>query len=165
MTPLFLPPAERRASAVRYGSLSFAPAAKPAVDAAFAYLSRDSVERALIDRLVTGPTHYRLALDRHDDDSYDPNTRTIHWDPHSALLTTLGGRQSPALGLGHEIDHAVADPLVEERLANWPDSRYDNLEERRVILGSERHAAQTLHEAIRHDHAGTTYHVDSPIAR
>jgi hypothetical protein len=31
-----------------------------------------------------------------------------------------------------------------------------------VITGSERHAARTLGEGVRHDHAGATYRVDSP---
>ena len=32
-------------------------------------------------------------------------------------------------------------------------------------LGSEHHAAHTLHEAIRYDHSGRCYKVDSPTAR
>jgi hypothetical protein len=158
-------PLERRTTTVRYGTLSFAASAKANVDAAFAYLSRDSIERTLIDRLVHSPIHHKLSLDKHDDDSYDPNTRTIHWDPHSALLTSRGGHQSPALGLGHEIDHAVLNPRISEELSDFIDPRYDNLEEKRVITGSETHAAHTLHESIRFDHGGTTYKVDSPTMR
>lgn len=150
---------------MRYGSLSFAAGAKPLVDAAFGYLARDGVERGLIDRLEHSPGRHHLSINHHNDDSYDPNTHTIHWDPYSALLTTTGGRQSPALGLGHEIDHAVANPDVEEFLAEHADRRYDNLEEKRVVTGSEQHAARTLHEAIRFDHSGESYRVDSPIAR
>jgi hypothetical protein len=165
MTALTAAPLERRPTTVRYGSLSFAASAKPAVDAAFAYLSRDSVERGLIDRLIHAPMHHKLSLDEHDDDSYDPNTRTIHWDPSSALLTTRGGHQSPALGLGHEIDHAVLDPHVSEALSDFIVARYDNLEEKRVITGSETHAAHTLHESIRFDHGGSCYKVDSPTSR
>ena len=169
MTPfeITLHPSAGRSSAppVRMGSLSFAASARKNVEAAFAYLSRDVVEQTLIDRLLHASTHHRIVINHHDDDSYDPNTRAIHWDPHSALQTTLGGRQSPALGLGHEIDHAVANPYLEDRLASIPDLDYDNAEERRVVLGSEHHAANTLHEAIRYDHSGVCYKVDSPIAR
>ena len=154
-----------RAAPVRWGSLTFAASARKHVEAAFAYLSQDTVERTLIDRLLHGPVHHRIVIGRHDDDSYDPNTHAIHWDPHSALLTTLGGRQSPALGLGHEIDHAVANEALEDRLASSPDARYDNLEEKRVVLGSERHAALTLHEGLRYDHAGTCYKVAGPTLR
>jgi hypothetical protein len=124
---------------IRIGSLSFAASAQQNVEAAFGYLR--------------------------DDDSYDPNTHTIHWDPYSALLTTTGGRQSPALGLGHEIDHAVENAWTADHLQSMFDPRYDSLEERRVITGSELHAARTLHESIRFDHAGSCYRVPSPIAR
>lgn len=152
-------------STVAYGSLIVPAAARPAVDAAFAYLSGDAIERSLIDRLEHGAQTYRLVVDKHGDDSYDPLARVIHWDPHSALQTTDGGRQSPALGLGHEIDHAVEDPRKEMRLANRADLFYDNAEERRVIRGSESHAARTLGEDVRYDHGGSLYHVASPVER
>ena len=139
--------------------------ATKAVNAAFAYLGRDRVEHALIERLEHGPQRFRLSINYRNVDSYDPNTRTIHWDPYSALRTTRGGRQSPALGLGHEIDHAVHDGPRSRHLGTIADAAYDNREERRVVCGSELHAARTLHEAIRHDHAGTCYRVASPLSR
>ena len=139
--------------------------ATKAVNAAFAYLRRDRVERSLIDRLERGPRRFRLSINYRNVDAYDPNTRTIRWDPYSALRTTRGGRQSPALGLGHEIDHAVHDDARGRRLAETPDRAYDTREERRVVRGSELHAARTLGEAIRSDHAGTCYRVASPTAR
>jgi hypothetical protein len=139
--------------------------ATKAVNAAFAYLRRDRVERALIARLERGPQRFRLSINYRNVDAYDPNTHTIRWDPYSALRTTRGGRQSPALGLGHEIDHAVHDGPRCRHLEALPDRAYDNREERRVVRGSELHAARTLHEAIRRDHAGTCYRVDSPTAR
>lgn len=91
-------------SYVRYGSLDVAVSARRDFDAAVAYLSRDPVERALFDRLEHGSQHITLTTNRHDADYYDPDTHVIHWDPHSALRTAAGGRQSPALGLGHEVD-------------------------------------------------------------
>jgi hypothetical protein len=133
-------------------------------DLAAAYLSRDPVERRLFRALERDATNFRLTTNRHDDDSYDPNTRTIHWDPHAAMRTTAGGRQSPALGLGHEVDHAVWDAAHGNALAGRPDVRFDTAEERRVIEGSERHAAHTLGEGVRHDHRGSCYRVDAPTA-
>jgi hypothetical protein len=132
-----------------------------------AYLSRDPVEAKLFNKLEharDGRT-YHLTINHRNDDHFDPNDDEIAWDPYSALRTTKGGRQSPALGLGHEVDHAVEDPPAEERLRDTPDAHYDNAEERRVITGSETHAARTLGESVRHDHSGTTYRVTSPIAR
>jgi hypothetical protein len=149
---------------VHYGSLSVASSVRRDFDRAVAYLRRDPVERSPIDRLERGTEHVTLTGNRHDADSFDPNAQTIHWDPHSALRTDSGGRQSPALGLGHEIDHAVHDGPGEWARAQTRDPRYDTAEERRVITGSERHAARTLGEGIRHDHGGTTYRVASPVA-
>jgi hypothetical protein len=150
---------------VHYGSLSFPKSAQRNIDAAFAYLSRDAVERSLIERVENARTPHRIAIDRSDDDSYDPDTHVIRWDPHSAMFTTEGGRQSPALGLGHELDHAAEPVLLKLRLENIGDPMYDSAEERRVITGSEAHAARTLHEARRYDHDGTCYRVPTPTSR
>ena len=149
---------------VSYGALRVPSAATKVVDAAFAYLRSDRVERSLIDRLEEGPRHFRLSINHCDVDEYDPNSRTIRWDPYSALQTTRGGRQSPALGLAHEIDHAVHDGPRCQRLAETLDRVYDTKEERRVIRGSELHAARTLGEAARRNHGGTCYRVTSPTA-
>lgn len=151
-------------SFVHYGSLAVAVSARRDFERAVAYLSRDPIERSLFTRLEHGSHKITLTTNRRDADDYDPNTRTIRWDPHSALRTAAGGRQSPALGLGHEVDHAVHDGLREWQRAHTSDPRYDDAEERRVITGSERHAAHTLGEAVRYDHGGTTYRVASPTA-
>jgi hypothetical protein len=151
---------------VRHGSLLVPRSAERAYETAKAYLSRDNVERSLFYRLEHAyGRHYRLAPNSRNDDYFDPSTDTIGWDPHSALRTTEGGRQSPALGLGHEVDHAVESPSRERRLSERPSRRFDSIEERRVVEGSERHAALRLGEAVRHDHAGRCYRVASPIRR
>ena len=154
-----------RGGAIRYGSLSFPKAAQHDVDAAFTYLSRDSVARSLIDRIEHARTPHRIVIDRADNDGYDPYTHTIRWDPHSAIVTTEGGSQSPALGLIHELDHAVQPLRNAIRLQNQYDPAYDSAEERRVIIGTEAHAARTLHEARRYDHDGLCYRVPSPVLR
>ena len=119
--------------------------------------------RGILDKAEHARAALHLKINSHDDDSFDPNFRTVNWDPHSALRTTTGGRQSPALGLGHELDHATVASRIRDRDSAIPDRAYDDREERRVILGSERHAAHTLGEAPRHDHRGTTYYVRSPV--
>ncbi len=124
------------------------------------------MERSLFDRLEHARgRHFRLRVNHRNDDSFDPATDTIEWDPHSALRTTSGGKQSPALGLGHEIDHAVEAPQTQARLNARANRRFDTAEERRVITGSERHAARTLEESARVDHAGRCYRVASPTLR
>lgn len=151
---------------VHHGSLDVPRADDRLYTQAKTYLARDPQERALFDRLehAHGRT-YHLNVNHRDIDQFDPNSDTISWDPYSALRTTNGGSQSPALGLGHEVDHAVEDPATQTRLANQYDPVYDDAEERRVIRGSEAHAARVLGESVRYDHGGTTYRVASPIDR
>ncbi len=151
--------------AVHYGSLAVPSSAKALVDSAFAYLNRDSVERALIRRVEHSRIPHRIVINHRGDDSYQPGTHAIRWDPTSAMRTTGHGRQSPALGLGHELDHAAMSERAFDLLVAVPDRGFDNLEERRVILGSERHAARTLHESTRDDHRGRLYRVAAPIDR
>ncbi len=130
-----------------------------------AYLCRDPQERALLGRLQHAKRRFRLEINHRNDDHFDPSHDVIAWDPYSALRTTRGGTQSPALGLGHEIAHAVEAPRRESALAARTVRGYDTLEERRVICGSERHAAETLGEAVRFDHRGTTFRVATPVSR
>ena len=156
--------ASLRCAYVCHGTLSVPRGADRDYREAKAYLCRDPLQRALFARLEQAHgREYRLAIDDRNDDHFDPDTDTIAWDPHSALRTTGGGHQSPALGLGHEVDHAVESRARENRLAARPSRAYDTAEERRVITGSERHAARTLGESVRHDHAGACYRVGSPV--
>lgn len=160
IAPLFL-----RSAAVRHGSLSVPASLERDFELASDYLSGDSVMRAILAKAEHSGPRLHLKLNRHDDDSYDPETRTVNWDPHSALHLTGGGSQSPALGLGHELDHATVDPRIADAGGDVYDPKYDNREERRVISGSEKHAALSLGEDVRHDHGGWAYRVDSPIVR
>jgi hypothetical protein len=149
---------------VRRGTLTIPLDGVRAYDEAKHYLSRDPGERALFARLEHARgREYRLTFNHRNDDHFDPRNDTIAWDPYSALRTTGGGTQSPALGLGHEIAHAVEPDGTERRLSHHRVARYDNAEERRVIRGSECRAARTLGEATRMDHNGTCYRVSSPI--
>ena len=150
---------------VHHGTLEVPRAADALYEQAKRYLTRDPLEARLFEKLEharDGRT-YRLTINHRNDDHFDPSNDEIAWDPYSALRTTRGGRQSPALGLGHEVDHAVENSRREALLSDTRDARYDTKEERRVITGSERHAARTLGESVRYDHAGTTYRVASPI--
>ena len=150
---------------VHHGTLGVPQSIEKPYEMAKAYLSRDPVEAKLFKKLEHSPggRHFRIKSNSHNDDSFNPNTNTIDWDPYSALRTTTGGRQTPALGLGHEIDHATEAPSHNEKLSGQRDPMYDNAEERRVIRGSEAHAARTLGESVRRDHSGTTYRVTSPV--
>jgi hypothetical protein len=130
-----------------------------------AYLCREPHERALFAQADRSTRTFHLQINHRADDHFDPNTDTIAWDPNSALRTQRGGRQSPALGLGHEMAHAVERPQREAALSNRAVAQYDTLEERRVIRGSERLAARGLGEAVRFDHRGSVYRVATPVSR
>lgn len=129
------------------------------------YLSRDAEAVAILYHLERGARAVTVRAIRDGNDRFDADASAIAWDPHSALRTTSGGRQSPALGLLHEEDHAYAReraPVRTDRELATSDGAYDNREEERVIRGSERRAALRLHESVRHDHRGTLYNVKDP---
>ena len=149
---------------VVHGTLAVPTDIEKQYEQAKTYLSRDPNEARLFDKLehATDGRHFRLRENHRGNDYFDPNSNTIGWDPYSALRTTTGGRQSPALGLGHEVDHADENPTRAQQLMRQRSVRFDNNEERRVILGSESHAARILGEGTRHDHAGRAYHVAAP---
>ncbi len=147
------------------GSLDMPASARVDFARAVRYLEADSRMRDVIGRAERSARPLHLRINRRGDDSFDPAGDTINWDPHSALTTSDGGRQSPALGLGHELDHATIAPWLRRRGEARYDAAYDNAEERRVIRGSEAHAARTLGEDSRRDHAGSLYSVASPVLR
>jgi RHS repeat-associated protein len=138
------------------------------------YLRKSAEGRRIIDTLEKSSTTYTILFNNIHDDRFIPTTNTIRWDPHSALTCTgtgSSGSQSPAMGLLHEMDHAIG---LNPALAVVPDPAYGNLEEKRVIEGSERRAIQQLNqrrmkdhnrlEGVRHNHDGSPHHVSTPIS-
>ncbi len=98
-------------------------------------------------------------------DSYNPATDTITWDPKSALQCTNGSTQSPALGLGHELEHTLGD-MTGTSASRIPDgSPYGRPEERRVIDYYETRTARNLGEGTRSDHGGRPYQVPCVTCR
>lgn len=152
---------------IQHGTLAVPQSIETQYEQAKAYLCHDSGEARLFSRLehAKDGRHFRICANSRNDDYFDPNDSTIGWDPYSALRTTRGGNQSPALGLGHEVDHAVENPRIAGQLRDHALARYDDAEERRVIRGSETHAARVLGEDVRHDHRGSTYRVAGPTLR
>lgn len=117
------------------------------LDAALKYLGKSKTAAALIAKLPKGAI---IEFNSAGIDAYFPKTKTIFWDPGAGVAVTSGeGSMSPALVLSHEIDHAVGWTTPKPTL-----DRYDNSEEKRVILGSERKIAKELGEVTRDDHDG-----------
>jgi RHS repeat-associated protein len=126
------------------------------------YLSKSKAMRPVLKAFKSG--HFHLSLINDGNDRYDPATRTVYWDPNSALETTDGGHQTPALGFGHEMAHATGNRHMTAELSGTADPQYDTREERRVILNYEDPAARQLGESTRHDHGGNPYNVASPTS-
>jgi RHS repeat-associated protein len=88
----------------------------------------------------------------------------IDWNPEKGLLITNGNVFPPALGLEHEMDHALSYKTNPEHFntrRSQSDNQYENREERRVITGSETQTAERLKllkngtKVSRPDHDGT----------
>ena len=89
----------------------------------------------------------------------------MFWEPRKGLLLPNGIKQSPAIRLEHEFDHALDDLKSHKEhvdRANTPDDQFENKEECRVITGSESKTARKLNQGIRTNHKGKTYPVKDP---
>jgi RHS repeat-associated protein len=117
-------------------------------DFARTYLLQAGVIASTIRKLEASRTVYTVKINKNGKNDYNPNTHVIRWDPRNAAGCNTGGTMSPALRLGHELSHAAGPgrPGVPE------GPPYDDSEERRVITGPERAAAQALGECVRTEH-------------
>ena len=89
----------------------------------------------------------------------------VHWESRKGAILSNGRRQSPAVRLEHEFDHAlddIHDHKKHEDRRDTQNAQYDNEEERRVIEGSEAETARKLRQGVRFDHWGKTYPVKDP---
>lgn len=101
---------------------------------------------------------------------FDPNTKTIYWNPTGGVVTNNGVLLSPSSALNHEADHGLQeakDPKQREIDTNTKDLQYKNKEEKRVITGSEQDTAKKLGEikdgeVTRTDHEGIPYTTTGP---
>lgn len=135
-------------------------------DEAISYLQQDSDTSNMITSLENGGQgDLTVQTNLVDNDSFDPLTNTVEWDPYSGLQTTNGGTQSPALGLGHELGHAAGPKALTASLHQIPAGPYGNMEEYRVINLWETPTAMRLGEGIRYDHYGTTFRTQGPTLR
>ena len=93
---------------------------------------------------------------------YNSSTKTIHWNPLLVLETKTGNKLPPVMGLDHEVDHGLRDVLNPGKFLTdlaTPDVNYSNMEERRVIQGSESELGRKMgmikgDEQTRYDHSG-----------
>jgi RHS repeat-associated protein len=99
---------------------------------------------------------------------YDPDEKTIEWDPNWGQRTKSGKVQSPSLVLAHEISHALRemkDPHGYSRDIKERVKGTDPPEEKRVILGDETIIARQLGEPTRREWEARPAHVRGPTSR
>jgi hypothetical protein len=142
--------------------LKFAPGSTPEfkaqMRAAVKYLNKGHASGNLAQLQKSKETIYIKEISN-GKDRYDPDEKTIYWDSKSALACSNGTKQTPALGLGHEAEHALGDINGTAASDAFDGSPYEDAEEKRVIEGWETRSAKSLGEGTRTDHGGTAYNV------
>ncbi|HME69187.1 MAG TPA: RHS repeat-associated core domain-containing protein [Myxococcota bacterium] len=146
--------------------LRFAPGSSPDFQQQFkdaiSYLNDGKVSKT-IKELEDDPATVYIKELKDGQDGY--LNHVIYWDARSALCTTTGGRQTPALGFLHEAAHALGD--LQGTAASTQDNGtpYQNAEEQRVIDNIETPAAIKLGEDTRTDHGDHAYPVPCSVCR
>jgi RHS repeat-associated protein len=131
------------------------------------YLSNSAFGRNLIERFESLSGSHEPNLASGSQSQYNPRTNTILWNPRATQfipeswldnLPSKAGReyQSPALGLLHEIAHALRNnenPTAFKAESKGTDIKPSREEERATKV--EAKAAQELGEATRFQYAGS----------
>lgn len=135
------------------------------VVASFNYLRKGGVGKLVKDLSNHKKTVNIVRTRDLDGLAFSPHRHKVYYHPRSGLQTDGGGKQSPALGLLHELGHAkgyLDNPRKNDRLHGMHDHQYDNLEEKRVIKNIENPAARKLGEATRTGHGGRGFRTAGP---
>lgn len=135
------------------------------VVASFNYLRKGGVGKLIKDLASHKKTVNLVQTKDLDGLAFQPHRHKVYYHPRSGLKTTSGGKQSPALGLLHELGHAkgyLDNPRKNDKLHGTHDHSYDNLEEKRVIKNIENPAAKKLGEATRRGHGGSAFRTAGP---
>lgn len=135
------------------------------VVASFNYLRKGGVGKLVKDLTKHKKTVNIIRTKDLDGLAFNPHRHRVFYHPRSGLQTDGGGKQSPALGLLHELGHAkgyLDNPRKNDRLHGTHDSHYDNLEEKRVIKNIENPAARKLGESTRKGHGGRGFRTAGP---
>jgi uncharacterized protein RhaS with RHS repeats len=80
-----------------------------AYEIAIVYLKGSDRGAELLNKLEESTEVITISINDDDNDSYNPATNTVNWDPDSGLVTGSGEIQSAAIGLIHELGHAEQD--------------------------------------------------------
>ena len=134
------------------------------------YLKEHKVDGILAKLQNSSKIIYIAEVAEGDHSHFSQNDVTIYWDPNMGLQTNTGCILSPATILNHEADHAleyISHPKRMSENMHEDSEEYLNMEEYRVITGSEQRTAEALGEAsdgkkTRTNHFGTFVTVSDP---
>ena len=94
----------------------------------------------------------------------------VSWNPNVGLLTSNQAKLSATTVLNHELDHAThydnnpTKYFEEKKSSNYFDAIYDNIEEKRVVTGSEQRTAFAMGEIIGNQLTRTDHQTFGTIA-
>ena len=134
-----------------------------AINTALNYLRRFPLANKVINGLINSDTTYTiqpLAAEKNlYGSSFGDAKNTVYWDPIASFYLDTNGSLSPALMLGHELDHAYHydqdRALAALRFSQSTGTTMDNAEEARTIKYFENPAALFFKKdgnGVRHDH-------------
>ena len=132
------------------------------------YLKANGVGKNVIKAVKDPSVMVELVRDEQETGyyfNYKDRNPAVFWESRKGIILSNGKRQSPAVRLEHEFDHAlddIHDHKKHEDRRDTQNAQYDNEEERRVIEGSEAETARKLRQGVRFDHWGKTYPVKDP---
>ena len=127
---------------------------------------------SMLSRLEASPNVYYIAEGVGVGISeFNANSNTITWYSRVGIITDNSYEMAPVEVLNHEIDHALrhdTDPSGQKNDKNTEDPDYGNMEERRVVTGSEQETARKLGKleqgkVTRNNHNGSPNETKSPI--
>lgn len=135
-------------------------------------LMKDPAMRQIINRLERKDVVVNLLRTKNPISAatFDKGFR-VFWNPNAAQRSKADGtRISPAVALGHELDHThlgLTNPSAYISNYKTADSQYHNAEERRVIThGAEASMMRTFYnESPRSDYDVIPYNVADPLSR
>ena len=120
--------------------------------------SKNPEMNGVVESLEKGPyktTVKMNASNRDDTTPLAPGNAEVSWDPSRMNIAGNDAKRSPATRLAHELDHAehyTHDPQQHMILRAAKDRDFANLEEKRVITGSERRNVHAIGEGERTSH-------------
>jgi hypothetical protein len=125
---------------------------------AMVHVSKNPEMNSIIERLEKGPNKTTVTTNEVSNNEMVPNkdgSAEVHWDAKHMHIASNDAHRSPATRLAHELDHADEWTHNPQRMltnANTKAGAYGNLEEKRVITGTERRNVKEIGEGERHDH-------------